>query len=190
MVERRQSHPLRASAAKAMSGVRGATGQPIWMKCAKCRLQQDSNGYALRGNPRATGRRREKHKHGVVGRMDAKYQYEYECGECGHLGWSRHSTIKQQWEQGRMKKKAKQTRIEARLAQAGGHLTWTEINSILGQLALHVAGTVMYLPPAHPQTFCNSLKVAALSLDRLANEAAEWAKTPYTKEHTHVRVDH
>ena len=67
------------------------------------------------------------------------------------------------------------------------HLTWIEVNSILGQLASRAAATLAYLPPEHPESFCQSLSVAGMALERLANQAADLLKNPPTARHNHER---
>jgi hypothetical protein len=65
------------------------------------------------------------------------------------------------------------------------HLKWTEINSILGQLAGQVHATFTYLPPEHPESFCQSLAVAGRALERLAHEAGQMALRPPKGRHIH-----
>lgn len=66
------------------------------------------------------------------------------------------------------------------------HLTWNEVNSILGQITDQLNGVMRYLPPEHPESFCQSIAVAGIALDKLANEAGKFvSKPPQGGGHTH-----
>lgn len=75
------------------------TGVPIWFKCWACRrayarLYDDASRYAFagRGGPgrvRLTGRTRPNVSGNRPPRASAKHR-EYECLDCGHVGWSNH----------------------------------------------------------------------------------------------------
>lgn len=65
------------------------------------------------------------------------------------------------------------------------HLSWIEVNSILGQIASELYGVMRYLPPNHPQDFCQSITVAGIALVKLANRAADYVSQPPTAGHVH-----
>lgn len=73
-----------------MSGVKGQTGKPLYLKCSQCKkmrsIQTDS---ALTGNLVRTGRTRPARIKGAVGRSP-KLAYECQCLDCGHVGWYAH----------------------------------------------------------------------------------------------------
>lgn len=58
------------------------------------------------------------------------------------------------------------------------HLSWAEINSILAKITAQTNGVLRYLPPNHPESFCQSLIGAGIALERLTNEARQLIKNP------------
>jgi hypothetical protein len=71
------------------------TGQPICLKCHKCRsVRRDLHHLGLRGM-KATGRKRplSSSQHGCGGARVMMEQAEYKCLICGHVGWSRHKDM-------------------------------------------------------------------------------------------------
>lgn len=69
-------------------GANNGTGQPNWFRCSKCRstLRGSKGGWA--GDVTLTGRRRP--HSGKAGARNSYIDREYECGSCGHVGWSCH----------------------------------------------------------------------------------------------------
>lgn len=76
------------------------TGRPIYLKCAKCKKQYDRWGLgsgriiyeARAGNLVRTGRVRGQPKpypSTLLGEA-----HEYKCLACGHVGWSKHPSIR------------------------------------------------------------------------------------------------
>jgi hypothetical protein len=87
-------------------GSRGAyAGQPHAFYCSKCRRSpgftkrvvlngrhETLGGYA--GNSwRTTGRTRAQGSQGANQHRWGQVAYQYECLECGHVGWSRHPWV-------------------------------------------------------------------------------------------------
>ena len=71
-----------------MSWSRGP-GYPLSLRCAKCKGVDNGRGYDLV----ATGRvKKLPHPRGGM-RMLTHHKAEYRCTGCGHVGWSRHSTM-------------------------------------------------------------------------------------------------
>lgn len=67
-------------------------GFPLTLRCAKCKGVDNGRGYKLR----ATGRvrqRRPSERSEAIRQMPGGIVAEYECGECGHRGWSKHSRM-------------------------------------------------------------------------------------------------
>jgi hypothetical protein len=63
-------------------------GQPVYFKCAKCRLTRNAGiGGAELNRQTLTGRTRG--PYGNRGQRMDKFAREYKC-DCGHTGWSRH----------------------------------------------------------------------------------------------------
>ena len=72
-------------------GARNGTGQPYWLKCAKCRLSLRARPNGGR-NLEATGKIRPLNKSqiGRGGRRVLQHQVQYRCLDCKHEGWTRH----------------------------------------------------------------------------------------------------
>lgn len=70
-------------------GTKGGTGQPYWLKCAKCRLSLRRSGGM---NLEATGKTLplSKGQRGRGGRRVLQLRVQYRCLDCKHVGWSRH----------------------------------------------------------------------------------------------------
>lgn len=63
-------------------------GSPISFRCAKCRRRDDWRNPSSKGRRvRLTGRNKWKGKRSA--RHTSVY-LEYECLDCGHIGWSSH----------------------------------------------------------------------------------------------------
>lgn len=79
-----------------MPGSNAGTGQPIHFKCANCRRPRRNT--LIRTSHQAkpgwkvirTGSTRSGGRPGV--RM-LRISHEYECQDCGHVGWTRHKDI-------------------------------------------------------------------------------------------------
>lgn len=74
-----------------MPGTNAGTGQPIVLKCAKCRRSITRKLLAAfsRGrNLEATGRVRLSRGHRGIRQTNRRI--EYRCKDCGHVGWSQH----------------------------------------------------------------------------------------------------
>ena len=71
-----------------MSGSNAGTGQPLTLKCSRCKLLRNAFGSARGGKLVRTGRSKpaRSRSHIRIGRM----AYECECLECGHVGWYAH----------------------------------------------------------------------------------------------------
>jgi len=69
------------------------TGQLVFMRCAMCRRTQRHQGHVT-----PTGKRRYRPNHNG-GRVDVLWQYEYRCLDCEHIGWSRHITLAQRFDE-------------------------------------------------------------------------------------------
>ena len=69
-------------------------GRPVRFECAKCRKDPTRAGIPDDVEPTGRVRRlspsRGKHDRGIG---VALYETEYKCLYCGHIGWSRHSTL-------------------------------------------------------------------------------------------------
>jgi hypothetical protein len=79
-----------------MAGKNYGTGQPFWFRCSNCRR----NHPAHRDEPRFEGRLDRVRLTGKVrtvpqasGRRVCDVVVQYECRDCGHIGWSRHVDI-------------------------------------------------------------------------------------------------
>lgn len=75
-----------------MPGTNAGTGQPISFQCSHCRQQNRWMGFKRRGGAHAVrwlGRWRHT-RPGTGGVRNSYWSFEYECGDCGHVGWSRH----------------------------------------------------------------------------------------------------
>lgn len=67
-------------------GSRGAyAGQPYSFRCAKCKQR--------RKLPRVTGKTRAQRSEGMNYHNWGDVAYQYECPECGHIGWTRHPDV-------------------------------------------------------------------------------------------------
>ena len=68
-----------------MPGTNAGTGQPITLRCGKCRITRSwrEGGFDLE----ATGKTRPATRRGI--RLTNR-KIEYRCRECGHVGWSQH----------------------------------------------------------------------------------------------------
>lgn len=75
---------------------RGAyAGQPHSFACAMCRKSMSfyENSCTVGRRYRTTGRSRPRRSQGMNYRHWGKIAYEYECLDCGHVGWSRHPDV-------------------------------------------------------------------------------------------------
>jgi len=85
-----------------MPGTNAGTGHPLTFRCAKCKaggLAYDWDGrwVGLRDigtRWETTGRIKNGGAYGC--RMSGK-KVEYRCLDCGHVGWSSHSTVYARW---------------------------------------------------------------------------------------------
>ena len=68
-----------------MPGTNAGTGQPLTLRCAKCRLSRSTHRF--REGLAATGRVRTV-RHRSVRQTNRKI--EYHCLDCGHTGWTQH----------------------------------------------------------------------------------------------------
>jgi len=76
-----------------MAGTNAGTGKPLFLKCAKCKKKRDHYYNALTGRLVRTGKvRGEPKSYGSHMRMLGEH-YQYECLDCGHIGWSKHIDI-------------------------------------------------------------------------------------------------
>ena len=71
-----------------MSGTNAGTGSPLSFRCANCRRRDDWRnpsrvGYKVRLTGRSKPKRRKSARHTNV-------YLEYECADCGYIGWSSH----------------------------------------------------------------------------------------------------
>lgn len=66
-------------------------GVPICFRCWRCRRRGGRGGTIDR--VRILGSRNTHARHGAVRVTDLEYQYE--CLDCGHVGWSRHVDLDQ-----------------------------------------------------------------------------------------------
>jgi hypothetical protein len=70
-------------------GANNGTGYPYWLRCSKCRSRGNrERGWSLH----ATGRTRPLAR-GQRGRGNSRAtnrQIQIVCGDCGHVGWTRH----------------------------------------------------------------------------------------------------
>jgi hypothetical protein len=69
-------------------GSNNGTGQPYWFRCSKCRSTTRGGSGGWSADVTLTGRRRP-HR-GKAGARNSFIDREYECGDCGHVGWSCH----------------------------------------------------------------------------------------------------
>lgn len=78
-------------------GRSAGTGQPIWVKCPVARRTVGVGPFTHgpKSNLKLTGRRRHRFSRlaGSGGRSDTRFIYEFQCLDCGHVGWSRHIDI-------------------------------------------------------------------------------------------------
>lgn len=83
-----------------MPGTNAGTGQPLTFQCSNCRRIKGAvrpPGYIPRGyigRVRLTGRKRFANPKGNASRRSSTHAREYECLDCGHVGWSRHTDLK------------------------------------------------------------------------------------------------
>lgn len=75
-----------------MSGTNAGTGQPITLKCSKCKLSRNVHGNARMGLLVRTGRKRT-HKTSKPGPRMGRVAYECQCVLCDHVGWYRHKDV-------------------------------------------------------------------------------------------------
>jgi hypothetical protein len=79
-----------------VGGGRGCyAGQPISFACAKCRKRFDffDNRCTVGRSWKLTGRTRRQLGRGFNVHGWGKTAHEYECLDCGHVGWSRHPDV-------------------------------------------------------------------------------------------------
>jgi hypothetical protein len=88
-----------------MPGTNAGTGYPLTFRCAKCKVGRNwrsffrfdterGRNYRLTGRTRSakrigrlTGRTRSAKR---IGYRQADIKMEYECLDCGHIGWTQH----------------------------------------------------------------------------------------------------
>ena len=71
-----------------MPGSNNGTGHPLTFRCAKCKTQRNWRRDSFRGtNCVATGLTKPARKGGI--RMNTRV-IQYECLDCGHIGWTQH----------------------------------------------------------------------------------------------------
>jgi predicted RNA-binding Zn-ribbon protein involved in translation (DUF1610 family) len=71
-----------------MPGTNAGTGQPLSLRCAKCRRWNSTGEDRSRGfDLEATGRTRPAAHRGV---RQTNRRIEYRCKGCGHVGWTQH----------------------------------------------------------------------------------------------------
>jgi hypothetical protein len=75
-----------------MPGTNAGTGYPLTFRCAKCKVGRNWRSFfrfdTERGrNYRLTGRTRSAKR---IGYRQADIKMEYECLDCGHIGWTQH----------------------------------------------------------------------------------------------------
>lgn len=75
-----------------MAGVRGQTGQPLYLKCSRCRKTR-LRGQAAVGELVRTGRDRPYRATYATGRT-SRTAYECKCLTCNHIGWYAHRDAK------------------------------------------------------------------------------------------------
>lgn len=79
-----------------MPGTNAGTGQPISFRCSQCRLVEGAYGRRSErgwiGRVKLTGRHRAARYGNARGRNSTKRR-EYECLDCRHVGWSRHTDL-------------------------------------------------------------------------------------------------
>lgn len=71
------------------------TGYPLTFRCAKCKRGdwRDRN----RGTTWTLTDRVASPKRGLLMRSDREFRYRYVCGDCGHVGWTRHESARREW---------------------------------------------------------------------------------------------
>lgn len=69
-----------------MPGTNAGTGQPLTLRCAKCKTtwRRDYGGGT---NLEATGRTKPVPHRGI---RQTTRKIEYRCRDCGHVGWTQH----------------------------------------------------------------------------------------------------
>ena len=72
-----------------MSGTRGGTGKPLYLKCSTCKKTRNERGIARSGKLVRTGRERDYKPRGAIGRTSL-IAFECHCLECGNTGWYAH----------------------------------------------------------------------------------------------------
>jgi len=72
-----------------VSGTRGGTGKPLFLKCSECKKSRDLSGTARPGKLVRTGRARPYKPRGATGRTST-VAFECKCYMCGHVGWYAH----------------------------------------------------------------------------------------------------
>ena len=75
-----------------MPGTNAGTGYPLTFRCAKCKVGRDYKSWSHREVSRGchyklTGRTRDAKG---VGYRQGQFKVEYECLDCGHIGWTQH----------------------------------------------------------------------------------------------------
>jgi predicted RNA-binding Zn-ribbon protein involved in translation (DUF1610 family) len=70
-----------------MPGTNAGTGQPLTLRCAKCRKSDVRRGTSRGTNLEATGRLRPVTHRGV---RQTNRKIQYRCRDCGHVGWTQH----------------------------------------------------------------------------------------------------
>lgn len=80
-----------------MGGGRGCyAGQPATFACAKCRkhpLFFERRGSRFGRRYKLTGKSRRQQSQGSNFRRWPETALQYECLDCGHVGWSRHPDV-------------------------------------------------------------------------------------------------
>lgn len=72
-----------------MPGTNAGTGQPLHFRCSKCRARGASWPFGLKTRVELSGQERPIDDGNSRGRSTSTLR-QYECLDCGHIGWSRH----------------------------------------------------------------------------------------------------
>lgn len=71
-----------------MSGTRGGTGKPLYLKCSRCKKTRDQSGNARPGKLVRTGQEKPARSRGA---RSSRIAYECRCMDCDHVGWYEHA---------------------------------------------------------------------------------------------------
>lgn len=72
-----------------MPGTNAGTGQPLTLRCAKCKTTWRRDSGSGGTNLEATGRTKSV-RHKAIRQTNRKI--EYRCRDCGHVGWTQHES--------------------------------------------------------------------------------------------------